>query len=220
MKRFISLGLGTLMVLIMLALSAKAALANDLHQDHPVVDCGHFVHTLTDGSDLPSQLYIELSSGGGYIVQGYSNGNGNAQVMYQLESFDPTATITSAYDTIQNDGLLNLSCDESESTPTPTATPSPTPVVTPTPSESATPTPSETPVVTPTPSDSPMVTPTPTRTPESTPATKTPSVVPNTAISPEDLTDSDGASLLAIFFGIMLILGVVAYAQQPRDKKD
>lgn len=79
--------------------------------------------------------------------------------------------------------------------------------------ESSTPTPSE--------SETPMVTPTPTSTPESsigTPATFVPDPAqtpkantPNTAISPEDLTD-DSPDFVTLVLGILFVLAAAAYA--------
>jgi hypothetical protein len=67
----------------------------------------HFVHTDTDGSDLPSELTAEFDNAGVQKADGYSNGGGNAIVMYDIITGEDS--LLSASDDIQNDGLLNLS---------------------------------------------------------------------------------------------------------------
>ncbi len=118
----------------------SAALANDLHQTPPISwddagfqgsasDCRgadlapgevlwHFVHTDTKSGDLPSTIDAQFASGSqsgdGYV-------NGNSIVMYEL--ITGHTTLNGASDSIENDGLLNLShiCvgkeKESESVP-------------------------------------------------------------------------------------------------------
>jgi len=105
--------------------------ANDLHQTPPISaddaafqgtdeDCAgldlqpgevlwHFVHTMTDGTDLPSTLTATFQDAGTITVNGYSNGGGTAEVMYDITTTTGTDTLLSASDTITNDGLLNLS---------------------------------------------------------------------------------------------------------------
>jgi len=118
-------------ITLSLALTMRVALANDLHQagDTPIswddpafqgdegecddanLDPGqvlwHFVHTGTDGGDLPSKLTAEFDGAGVVEVDGYSNGGGNAIVMYDIITGEDS--LLSASDDIQNDGLLNLS---------------------------------------------------------------------------------------------------------------
>jgi len=69
----------------------------------------HFVHTMTDGSDLPSTLTATFESGTFPPVAGYSNGGGSAQVMYDVITTTADGNLLGASDTIVNDGLLNLS---------------------------------------------------------------------------------------------------------------
>jgi ABC-type glycerol-3-phosphate transport system substrate-binding protein len=105
--------------------------ANDLHQTPPITaddpafqgddtDCGgltlapgevlwHFVHTGTDGTDLPSTLTATFQDAGTITVNGYSNGNGSAEVMYDITTTTGTDTLLSASDTIVDGNLLNLS---------------------------------------------------------------------------------------------------------------
>ena len=121
-------------IALSLALTMRVALANDLHQadDTPIswddpnfqgtadeckdanLDPGevlwHFVHTMTDGGDLASQLDAEFDSDGPRTAAGYSNGNGSAQVMYDIITGEDS--LLSASDDIENTadgGLLNLS---------------------------------------------------------------------------------------------------------------
>jgi hypothetical protein len=102
-------------------------LANDLHQTPPIAwdtpnddenACNdanlepgqvlwHFVHTGTDGADLPSTLYAKFDSAGDVEADGYSNGGGNAIVMYDVITGQDT--LLEAYDSIEDDNLLNLS---------------------------------------------------------------------------------------------------------------
>ena len=114
---------------------AGTALANDLHQDTPIVgtefentemgcDEGwHFIHTDTDGSDLPAELTAEFADAGTVKVDGYSNGNGNGVVMYDVH-VSADDTLLSASDDISNEGLLNLShvCVDQTTTTTTTTT--------------------------------------------------------------------------------------------------
>ena len=121
-------------IALSLALTMRVALANDLHQadDTPISwddpnfqgtadECKdanlepgevlwHFVHTMTDGGDLASQLDAEFDSDGPRTAAGYSNGNGSAQVMYDIITGEDS--LLSASDDIENTadgGLLNLS---------------------------------------------------------------------------------------------------------------
>lgn len=109
---------------------AVPALANTLNQTPPIAwnDAGfqgvddecdgtvvadgevlwHFVHTMTDGSDLPSTLTVTFSDASEQTVDGYSNGGENAQVMYDVTMVQGVS-LTGAEDTIVNGGLLNLS---------------------------------------------------------------------------------------------------------------
>ena len=121
-------------IALSLALTMRVALANDLHQadDTPISwddpnfqgtadECKdanlepgevlwHFVHTMTDGGDLASQLDAEFDSDGPRTAAGYSNGDGSAQVMYDIITGEDS--LLSASDDIENTdagGLLNLS---------------------------------------------------------------------------------------------------------------
>ncbi|HET7026502.1 MAG TPA: hypothetical protein VFI28_02295 [Candidatus Limnocylindrales bacterium] len=67
----------------------------------------HFVHTGTDGSDLPATVTATFTTAGALTVNGYSNGGGNAIVMYDVVT--GRDTLTGASDTIVDDNLLNLS---------------------------------------------------------------------------------------------------------------
>ena len=75
----------------------------------------HFVHTMTDTSDLPSTLTAQfLDASGGTVTltaEGYQNGNDSSQVFYDITT--PTGyTFVSGSDTIDNfaaGGRLNLS---------------------------------------------------------------------------------------------------------------
>ena len=111
---------------------AGTAFANDLHQDPPIVgtefdnteigcDEGwHFVHTGTDGSDLPATLTAWFKDAGKVEVAGYSNGGGNAIVMYDVH-VSPSDTLEGASDSISDEGKLNLShvcVDETTTTTT------------------------------------------------------------------------------------------------------
>ena len=111
---------------------AGTAFANDLHQTPPItgtefknteVGCDegwHFVHTDTDGSDLPAELTATFQGAGTVKVAGYSNGGGNAIVMYDVH-VSPSDTLLSASDDISNEGNLNLShvcVDETTTTTT------------------------------------------------------------------------------------------------------
>ena len=114
-----------------LALTMRVALANDLHQadqlpiswDDPAfqgtadecdkadLDPGevlwHFVHTGTDGNDLPATLDATFTDAGAKQADGYSNGGGNAIVQYDIVTGKDT--LESASDSISDDNLLNLS---------------------------------------------------------------------------------------------------------------
>lgn len=114
-----------------LALTMRVALANDLHQadqlpiswDDPAfqgtadecananLDPGevlwHFVHTGTDGNNLAATLDATFTDAGAKQADGYSNGGGNAIVMYDI--FTGKDTLESASDSISDDNLLNLS---------------------------------------------------------------------------------------------------------------
>jgi hypothetical protein len=117
-------------IAISLALTMRVALANDLHQaaDLPIswqdapqgtadeckdanLDPGqvlwHFVHTGTDGNNLPATLDATFTDAGPQQADGYSNGGGNAQVMYDIITGQDT--LESASDSINDDNLLNLS---------------------------------------------------------------------------------------------------------------
>ena len=68
----------------------------------------HFVHTGTNGSNLPSTLNATFDNAGAKVAAGYSNGDGSAIVMYDI--IIPSGdTLLSASDSIVNDGNLNLS---------------------------------------------------------------------------------------------------------------
>jgi hypothetical protein len=71
----------------------------------------HFIHAGTDGTDLPSTLSATFATAGILTVNGYSNGGGNAVVMYDI--ITPTAdTFVTGSDTITTDPQnepLNLS---------------------------------------------------------------------------------------------------------------
>ena len=66
----------------------------------------HFVHTGTTSADLPSTLTVTFSDGSSQTVDGYVVGS--SIVMYDVTTVQGI-TLTSASDTINNDGLLNLS---------------------------------------------------------------------------------------------------------------
>jgi hypothetical protein len=113
-----------------LALTMGVAMANDLHQDTgdtgiawndpgfqgSADDCAnanldpgqvlwHFVHTQTGSGDLPSTITAEFDTAGTLHADGYVNGN--SIVMYNIITGQDS--LLSASDSIQNDGLLNLS---------------------------------------------------------------------------------------------------------------
>jgi hypothetical protein len=114
-----------------LALTMRVALANDLHQADQLpiswddqsfqgtadecakanLDPGevlwHFVHTGTDGNDLPATLDATFTDAGPKQADGYSNGGENAIVMYDIVTGKDT--LESASDSISDDNLLNLS---------------------------------------------------------------------------------------------------------------
>jgi hypothetical protein len=125
-----------------LVMTVGVALANNLNQfedghnadgiswDDPAFqgtdkDCGgleldagqvlwHFVHTGTNGGDLPATLDAEFDNEGPVQADGYSNGNGNGVVMYDIVT--DADTLLSASDSIDDDGLLLLShiCSNTE----------------------------------------------------------------------------------------------------------
>jgi hypothetical protein len=118
--------------LSMVLMISAPVFANQLHQTPPITadnaefqssECDglnlapgvvlwHFVHTGTDGTYLPSTLTATFQDAGTITVAGYSNGNGSAQVMYDITTTTGTDTLLSASDTIDNaisGGLLNLS---------------------------------------------------------------------------------------------------------------
>ena len=105
-------GLGLIAVLGLVFALALPALANDLHQDGgddgliswddpefqgTEEECAdadlaagevlwHFIHTMTDGNDLPSQVHAAFDSGLVVDEDGFSNGPppGNSVVMYNV----------------------------------------------------------------------------------------------------------------------------------------
>jgi hypothetical protein len=112
-----------------LALTMGVALANDLHQAdqlpiswndpafqgsgagcdalEPGQVLWHFIHTGTDGSDLPATLTAEFQDAGVVTADGASNQNGTAVVSYTIITGEDT--LLSASDSINDDNLLNLS---------------------------------------------------------------------------------------------------------------
>jgi hypothetical protein len=119
----------TAAITLSLALTMGVAMANDLHQDpgdgiswddpafqgsgagcdalEPGQVLWHFIHTGTDGSDLPATLTAEFKDAGTVTADGESNQNGNAVVSYTIITGEDT--LLSASDSINDDGLLNLS---------------------------------------------------------------------------------------------------------------
>jgi len=117
----------TAAITMSLALTLGVAMANDLHQAdklpiswndpafqgsgagcdalEPGQVLWHFIHTGTGGSDLPATLTAEFQDAGIVTVDGYVNGN--SVVMYTIITGEDS--LLSASDSIQNDGLLNLS---------------------------------------------------------------------------------------------------------------
>ena len=117
----------TAAITLSLALTIGVAMANDLHQAdklpiswndpafqgsgagcdalEPGQVLWHFIHTGTGGSDLPATLTAEFQDAGIVTVDGYVNGN--SVVMYTIITGEDS--LLSASDSIQNDGLLNLS---------------------------------------------------------------------------------------------------------------
>src|SRR5204862_5365928 len=100
---------------------ASPALANTLHQTPPIsaasapqgtdTECAglnlqpgqilwHFVHTMTDGSNLPATITVQFESGFFAPVSGYSNGGGNAEVMYDVITTAADGDLLGASDTI------------------------------------------------------------------------------------------------------------------------
>lgn len=68
----------------------------------------HFVHTMTDGGDLPSTLTVTFSDGTTQTVSGFTaDFEGNSVVHYEVTSGQ--TNLLSASDTINNDGQLLLS---------------------------------------------------------------------------------------------------------------
>ncbi len=111
--------LGALVAATMLTLTfAGTALANDVHQELPIVGtdfkstivaCGegwHFVHVGAKADALPSELTATFKDAGTVKVDGYVNGNGI--VMYNVH-VDPSDRLLSASDDISDDANLNLS---------------------------------------------------------------------------------------------------------------
>jgi hypothetical protein len=111
--------LGALAAATMLTLTfAGTALANDVHQELPIVGtafkgaidaCGegwHFVHVGAKAVALPSELTATFKNAGTVKVHGYVNGN--SIVMYNVH-VDPSDRLLSATDDISDGGLLNLS---------------------------------------------------------------------------------------------------------------
>ena len=111
--------LGALAAATMLTLTfAGTALANDIHQELPIVGtdfkstvdaCGegwHFVHVGAKADALPSELTATFKDAGTVKVAGYVNGN--SIVMYNVH-VDPSDRLLSATDDISDGGLLNLS---------------------------------------------------------------------------------------------------------------
>ena len=68
----------------------------------------HFVHTGNDGADLPATLDATFTDAGPQQADGYSNGGGNATLMYDIIT-PGHDTLESASDSINDDNLLNLS---------------------------------------------------------------------------------------------------------------
>src|SRR6188768_580852 len=111
--------LGALAAATLLTLTfAGTALANDVHQELPIVGtdfkstvdaCGegwHFVHVGAKADALPSELTATFKDAGTVKVAGYVNGNGI--VMYNVH-VDPSDRLLSASDDISDDANLNLS---------------------------------------------------------------------------------------------------------------
>jgi hypothetical protein len=120
-------------VTLSLALTMSVALANDLADnqaaqlpiswddpafqgdqetcDKAELDAGevqwHFIHTGTDGSDLPATLDAEFDVAGPQSADGASNENGNAVVSYTIITGEDT--LLSVSDSIVDDGQLLLS---------------------------------------------------------------------------------------------------------------
>jgi hypothetical protein len=68
----------------------------------------HFVHTMTDGGDLPATLTVTFSDGTTQTVSGFTaDFEGNSVVHYVVTSGQ--TNLLSASDTINNDGQLLLS---------------------------------------------------------------------------------------------------------------
>ena len=111
--------LGAIGAAAMLSLTfAGTALADDIHQDTPIVGthfnnttvgCAegwHFVHVGAKQDSLPSTLTATFKDAGTVVVDGYVNGN--STVMYNVY-VDPSDTLLSASDEISNGLNLNLS---------------------------------------------------------------------------------------------------------------
>jgi hypothetical protein len=120
-------------ITLSLALSMRVALANELFEnqikngpiswDDPAFqgnadECEgvelaagevlwHFVHTGTTGDDLPATIDAEFDSAGTVQADGYSNGGGNAVVMYNVITGEDS--LVGAEDSIVDDGKLLLS---------------------------------------------------------------------------------------------------------------
>jgi hypothetical protein len=84
---------------------------NDCTGVQPGTVLWHFVHTGTDGGDLPSTLTATFQNSASQTVDGYSNGGGSSVVMYDV--ITGPDTLVTASDTINDTGNLNLShiCD-------------------------------------------------------------------------------------------------------------
>jgi hypothetical protein len=68
----------------------------------------HFVHTMTNGEDLPATLTVTFSDGTTQTVSGFTaDFEGNSVVHYEVTSGQ--TNLLSASDTINNDGQLLLS---------------------------------------------------------------------------------------------------------------
>jgi hypothetical protein len=68
----------------------------------------HFVHTMTDGGDLPATLTVTFSDGTTQTVDGFTaDFEGNSVVHYEV--ITGQTSLVSASDTIDNDGMLLLS---------------------------------------------------------------------------------------------------------------
>ena len=126
-KKFARIGLTVLIALVMAVSLVGTVFANDLHGSHVGAssltfkqECNggeglaegqvlwHFIHTDTNGENLPASITATFQTAGSITVAGYSNGNGKAVVMYDIVT-NGDDVLLGASDTIVNDGLLNLS---------------------------------------------------------------------------------------------------------------